>query len=96
MPIMDGFEATREIRRMEKQKQRNGDKGALIVALTGLGGARDRSEAEASGFDRYLTKPVDFKELGGILDAWESLKGKDEEAEGHAEGGVKLEVSEAV
>jgi CheY-like chemotaxis protein len=31
---------------------------ALIAALTGYGGAADRRETEAAGFDRHVLKPV--------------------------------------
>lgn len=40
---------------------------AFIVALTGLGSKRDREEAEGSGFDDFLTKPVSFAKIGVLL-----------------------------
>jgi CheY-like chemotaxis protein len=45
---------------------------ALIIALTGLASARDQSEAFTSGVDLFVTKPVSFKEVGRILDNWET------------------------
>ncbi|KAK5110927.1 hypothetical protein LTR62_005465 [Meristemomyces frigidus] len=65
MPIMDGFEAAREIRRFEKQSP--GIKSATIIAVTGLGDTAAENRAMASGMDLFLTKPLRFKELGGIL-----------------------------
>ena len=65
MPVMDGFEATREIRAFE---QAHGSKPATIIALTGLGSAEAQHEAFVSGIDMFLTKPVRLKELTRLLD----------------------------
>jgi CheY-like chemotaxis protein len=40
---------------------------AYIVALTGLASRRDREEAESSGFDDFLTKPIAFGKIGELL-----------------------------
>ncbi|RGP61587.1 nik-1 protein os-1p protein [Fusarium sporotrichioides] len=66
MPVMDGFEATRRIRAFEAQQ---GLRPALILALTGLASEEAQREAEVSGLDLFLTKPVRLKELGPILRA---------------------------
>ncbi|CAF3452226.1 hypothetical protein SNK05_002839 [Fusarium graminearum] len=66
MPVMDGFEATRRIRAFETQQ---GLRPALILALTGLASEEAQREAEVSGLDLFLTKPVRLKELGPILRA---------------------------
>ncbi|KAI9041309.1 putative sensor histidine kinase/response regulator [Aspergillus affinis] len=68
MPVMDGFEATRAIRSLEKE--RDGE-SAIIIALTGLSSSRDESDALASGVDLFLTKPVSFKEVSRLLEEWE-------------------------
>ncbi|KAK4501312.1 hypothetical protein PRZ48_007120 [Zasmidium cellare] len=65
MPVLDGFEATRQIRAFEKLK---GLRPAKIIALTGLGSASAQQEAFTSGVDLFLTKPVRLKELTKILD----------------------------
>ncbi|OJJ44216.1 hypothetical protein ASPZODRAFT_750130 [Penicilliopsis zonata CBS 506.65] len=70
MPVMNGFEATRAIRALEKE--RHGCGSAIIIALTGLSSSRDESEALASGVDLFLTKPVSFKEVSRLIDEWES------------------------
>ncbi|KAI9810097.1 MAG: hypothetical protein M1827_006708 [Pycnora praestabilis] len=79
MPIMNGFEATRAIRKLEEDRRfRQGEQAlppALIIALTGLASSRDQSEAFTSGVDLFLTKPVSFKEVGKLLDNWESNDG---------------------
>lgn len=71
MPVMDGFEAARTIRAMEKE--RDWYRRATIVALTGLSSPRDESDALASGVDLFLTKPVSFKAVARLLD---ELEGK--------------------
>ncbi|XHG09374.1 hypothetical protein AWENTII_012437 [Aspergillus wentii] len=69
MPVMNGFEATRAIRALEKE--RDGCGPATIIALTGLSSPRDETDALASGVDLFLTKPVSFKEVSRLLDEWE-------------------------
>lgn len=86
---MNGFEATQAIREIEVTRNAiggsPGSKGpmgnrALIIALTGLASSRDQTEAFNSGVDLFLTKPVSFKEVGRILDNWETHGGGGNEA----------------
>lgn len=65
MPIMDGFEATRQIRQFESEKRLF---PTTIIALTGLGNADAQREAYGSGVDLFLTKPVRLKELARVLE----------------------------
>ena len=64
MPVMDGFEASRLIRKFERGHQLD---SVLLFALTGLASADAQQEALASGIDLFLTKPVRLKELSIIL-----------------------------
>ncbi|KAF3807899.1 Hybrid signal transduction histidine kinase A [Colletotrichum gloeosporioides] len=64
MPVMDGFEATREIRVFETRKN---IPRCQVFALTGLASASAQEEAFASGIDLFLTKPVKLKELSKII-----------------------------
>lgn len=67
MPVMDGMEATREIRKLERERRQ---KPALIIALTGLGSASSQQEAFSNGINIFLTKPVRFDDLRKIMSDW--------------------------
>ncbi|KAF5557310.1 peroxide stress-activated histidine kinase mak2 [Fusarium phyllophilum] len=60
MPVMDGLEATRQIRAFE---QYSGIAASKILAITGLGSESTREEATRSGVDVFITKPVKLREL---------------------------------
>ncbi len=55
MPVMDGFQATREIRRRESE---SGTRHLPIVALTANVQPSDVEDCLESGMDAYLSKPV--------------------------------------
>jgi CheY-like chemotaxis protein len=65
MPEMDGYEATREIRRRE-----GGNGRMAIVAMTAeaMTGARER--CIEAGMDDYIAKPVRLEDLVGALQKW--------------------------
>ncbi|KAK3616459.1 hypothetical protein LTR56_025950 [Elasticomyces elasticus] len=77
MPVMDGFEASRKIRELERTRHSSTDqhstlrKPALLIALTGLATANHREKALRSGVDVFVTKPVRLEELGALLARWE-------------------------
>lgn len=64
-PVREG--AGQQVQKIEK---------AYIVALTGLASRRDRDEAVRSGFDHFLTKPVNFKVVGQIIEQLSQESGK--------------------
>jgi CheY-like chemotaxis protein len=74
MPVMDGFEATRAIRAIEKE--RDDSTAATIIALTGLSSTRDEFRALDSGVDLFLMKPVSFREVSRLIDEWEAKRPK--------------------
>jgi PAS domain S-box-containing protein len=61
MPEMDGFEATRKIRRMQLRKQ------PKIIAVTAYALEGDREKCLESGMDDYVSKPVQIRELSEAL-----------------------------
>ncbi|KAF5971248.1 hypothetical protein FBULB1_9339 [Fusarium bulbicola] len=64
MPVMDGFEATRQIRGFEKASDLP---RRHIVAISGLASKDAQEDAFANGLDLFLSKPVQLKELSRIL-----------------------------
>lgn len=71
MPVLDGIAATKLIRDMEQLDTKRAR--TPIIALTGLTSAASRSEAQEAGMDEFLTKPIQFSQLGGILGQIEGL-----------------------
>ncbi|KAJ9417900.1 hypothetical protein FOXG_08866 [Fusarium oxysporum f. sp. lycopersici 4287] len=65
MPIMDGLEATRLIRKFEREYHL---KPVTIIAITGLATDGARDEAFASGLDVFLTRPVSLGQLIPVLE----------------------------
>lgn len=61
LPLMDGFEATKLIR------QHDGLKNVPIIAVTAHQEDDFRSVAKASGFDAYVTKPIDVNWLKDLI-----------------------------
>ncbi len=64
MPIMDGFEATQQIRRKEKEL---GLEAVPILALTALAMRGDQNRCFEAGCDSYLPKPIDNLNLVAVV-----------------------------
>jgi PAS domain S-box-containing protein len=67
MPDMDGYEATRIIRRREQEQ---GSPRVPIVAMTAHVMSGDRDKCSAAGMDDYVSKPVSLAALHAVLSRW--------------------------
>ena len=67
MPVMDGYQATREIRRRESQR---GTRRMPILALTANAFEEDTTRAREAGMDGHLAKPYTRAQLRDLLNAW--------------------------
>jgi signal transduction histidine kinase/CheY-like chemotaxis protein len=67
MPIMDGYEATSEIRRMEKSINMDSIGFTPIVALTAGALVEEREKALKNGMNDFCTKPVRKNEILTVL-----------------------------
>jgi signal transduction histidine kinase/CheY-like chemotaxis protein/ligand-binding sensor domain-containing protein len=65
MPDMDGYEATKEIRR-----HKSASSHIPIIALTANASEDERSHCLSVGMDDYLSKPVRFTELNAMIKLW--------------------------
>ena len=59
MPVMDGYEATRTIRKMD----RSDTKSIPIIAMTANAFTEDKLAAKEAGMDEHIAKPLDTKLL---------------------------------
>ncbi|MDM8525405.1 response regulator [Desulfococcaceae bacterium HSG8] len=65
MPEMDGLEATQRIRSGEAGLE---NRSIPVIAMTAHVMAEFREKCEAAGMNGFVTKPVDFYELGTIIE----------------------------
>ena len=70
MPVMDGIEATREIRNMEALRQ---VARTPIIAMTANAMEGDRERCLAAGMDDYIAKPIRADQLYEQLQRWVRL-----------------------
>lgn len=66
MPVMDGIEATRQIRQLESMSNRH----IPIVGMTANAMKGDREKCLAAGMDDYVSKPMSLPDLHRILEQW--------------------------
>lgn len=64
MPVMDGYEATKQIRNLENHELAS----IPIIAMTANAFTEDREEALKSGMNGHIAKPIDVQVLFQTLD----------------------------
>ncbi len=64
MPVMNGYQASREIRRLEDKELA----GIPIIALTANAFDDDKKEALSSGMNDHIAKPINVEELYEVLE----------------------------
>ena len=67
MPVMDGYDATREIRK------RSGEKWIPIIFMSAKAAVEDQVAGLDAGGDDYLTKPVNMRILGAKINAMQRI-----------------------
>jgi signal transduction histidine kinase/CheY-like chemotaxis protein len=65
MPEMDGFEATRSIRRTEMEGRH-----VPVIAMTASALSGDRERCLAAGMDDYVSKPIKLHVVAAVLERW--------------------------
>ena len=63
MPVMDGYEATRQIRELM-------DRRVPILAMTADAGMGDKDNCLAAGMDDHLPKPIKMEVLQQVVESW--------------------------
>ena len=67
MPVMDGFEATKAIRKLQVTQGYN----VPIIAMTANVMDSDRDKCLSVGMDDFIPKPVRMKNLISTFDKWQ-------------------------
>ncbi|HYY97309.1 MAG TPA: response regulator [Pyrinomonadaceae bacterium] len=62
LPGLDGLSATRRLRAQESLR------ALPVVLISGHAEERDRDRAVAAGCSEYLTKPLELRQLDGVLE----------------------------
>lgn len=66
MPVMNGHDATRALRKMERRDT----KTIPIVAMTANAFVEDIQQSKASGMNEHMSKPLDIDQLQRMLSRW--------------------------
>jgi two-component system sensor histidine kinase/response regulator len=64
MPVMDGYQATMQIREMPEHRN------LPVIAMTANAMERDRQNAALAGMSDHIAKPIDVKKLFSTLLTW--------------------------
>ncbi len=83
MPVLDGYEATREIRKDERFRE------LPIIAMTANAMVSDQKAAIDAGMNAHIPKPIDPEELYGTLKQWIQVSSPPATEEAVEEAGLK-------
>jgi signal transduction histidine kinase/DNA-binding response OmpR family regulator len=86
MPEMDGYEATRAIRKREKRSDLCGKLPVYIIAMTANAMQGESEKCFAVGMDDYLSKPVRTSDLQTALERWKLAQKQLNQATNHGDG----------
>ncbi len=67
MPKMDGFEASRQIRRLDRKQP-------VIIAVTANALVGEREKCLQAGMNDYLSKPFQAEQLVAVVKKWTGSK----------------------
>lgn len=67
MPIMDGYQALKNIRDIEKEKNIPEEKKAKVIMTTALNEEKNVKKAFELGCTVYCAKPIDMEKLKSVL-----------------------------
>jgi PAS domain S-box-containing protein len=70
MPVMDGYTATKAIRKWESGMRKKGKEPVPIIAMTAHAMAGDEEKSLQAGMNGHVTKPIDPDQLFGELQKW--------------------------
>jgi len=82
MPVLDGLEATRQIKELYAVHRDRAVPCPPIIAVTASAFDDDRRDCLAAGMDDYLAKPFDAEVLLRVIDRWCGAKGSDASPQG--------------
>jgi two-component system, chemotaxis family, sensor kinase Cph1 len=72
MPVLDGYEATRQLRQQERYRLQQTEQfhRTTIIGVTAYAMVGDQEKCLAAGMDDYLSKPIKLKDLKDVLERW--------------------------
>ncbi len=74
MPVLDGYEATGQLRRLEAEAIALGlmqpHQKTVVIAMTANALKGDREKCLAAGMDDYISKPIAMEKLKSVLENW--------------------------
>ena len=68
MPVMNGYEATREIRRIEQESAQ--EIHTPVIAMTANAFAEDAARCREAGMDAHVAKPLDINRIITVIDRY--------------------------